>query len=264
MIEHHMSVFIHLIADYGESDPAFSEVVHRLIYEDRNVEVQTTEVPPFSTVATGFWIEQLAVHNPAFDDLCVYSNTAPRTEETTPERADRGGQLCYLELDTGVPVVAVDAGYNLSFVKDRIREFRAVELPSETGQFRSRDSFPKRVVEIANGDTSSLGDARATEDIPSKPEQTVCHVDGYGNIKTSMRASTFDPGCETVTVTINAEPREAAVREGVSDVAEGTLALIPGSAGGSDPYEELFFRGGSAAAAFDEPRPGDSIDIQPL
>ena len=74
-----MRPFIHLVADYGDADPAFSEVVHRLTYEDPSITVQTTAVPPFSTVATGFWIEQLGLHNPAFDDLLVYSNTAPRT-----------------------------------------------------------------------------------------------------------------------------------------------------------------------------------------
>ena len=146
-----MSPFVHLIADYGESDPAFSEVVHRLTYHERDIDVQTTEVPPFSTVATGFWIEQLGLHNSAFDDLLVYSNTAPRTEESTPARPDEGGRLCYLELDNGVPVVAVDAGYNLAFVRDHVREFRVIETDHSGGQFRSRDTFPEYVVDLATG-----------------------------------------------------------------------------------------------------------------
>ena len=128
-----MSTFVHLIADYGAGDPAFSEVVHRLTCEDPEVTVQPTEVEPLSTVATGFWIAQLGLHNPAFEDLVVYSNTAPRTEETTPDRAAEGGRLCYLELDNGVPVVAVEAGYNLSFVREHVREFRVVETPADPG-----------------------------------------------------------------------------------------------------------------------------------
>lgn len=256
-----MSAFVHLIADYGESDPAFSEVVHRLKYRDPDIDVQTAEVAPFSTVATGFWIEQLGLHNPAFDDLLVYSNTAPRTEASTPERADEGGQLCYLELDNGVPVVAVDAGYNLSFVRDSIQEFREVETPSTTGQFRSRDSFPKYVVEIATGNMESVGRDRPIQDIPSKPEMTVVHVDGYGNIKTSIRSSTFESDKDEVTININSETRDVAVRDAVSEVEEGNIALIPGSAGGEDPYEEILLRGGSAAMEFDHPRPGDAITI---
>ena len=255
-----MSTFVHLIADYGAGDPAFSEVAHRLRHEDPEITVQPTEVEPLSTVATGFWIAQLGLHNPVFEDLMVYSNTAPRTEETTPGRSDEGGQLCYLELDNGVPVVAVEAGYNLSFVRDHVREFRVVETPADAGQFRSRDVFPERVVALANGDRDSLGESLSTERIPPRPERTVCHVDGYGNVKTSVRWSEFDPA-EEVTVELNGVTRDVAVRDGASAVAEDSLGLIPGSAGGEDPYVALFLRGGSAAAAFDGPRPGDTFRV---
>lgn len=256
-----MGTFVHLIADYGASDPAFSEVIHRLKHEDPAISVQPTEVPPLSTVATGFWIAQLGLHNPAFDDLLVYSNTAPRTEETTPDRADEGGRLCYLELDNGVPVVAVDAGYNLSFVRDAVREFREVETPATNSQFRSRDVFPERVVEIARGDTGALGVERSTERIPPKPERAVCHVDGYGNIKTSMRSSAVDADGDEITIALNDTTRDVALRDAVSEVEEGTIAMIPGSAGGDDPYVEVLLRGGSAAAEFDSPRPGDTVTI---
>lgn len=256
-----MSTFVHLIADYGASDPAFSEVVHRLRYRDPDVTVQTTEVAPFSTVATGFWIEQLALHNPAFDDLLVYSNTAPRTEDTTPRRPDEGGQLCYLELENGVPVVAVDAGFNLSFVKDRVRVVREVKTPPGGGQFRSRDVFPERVVELANGNTDALGGTKSVGEIPAKPQMAVCHVDGYGNIKTSMRTSEFDPDGEAITVRIGDELATVSVRDAISEVEEGRLAMVPGSAGGEDPYQEILLRGGSAAEELGSPSPGDAITI---
>lgn len=257
-----MSTFVHLIADYGPSDPAFSEVVHRLTAADPTITVQSTEVQPFSTVATGFWIAQLGVHNPAFDDLLIYSNTAPRTKASTPERADTGGPLCYLELDTGVPVVAVDAGYNLSFIADRATTFRETELPADTGQFRSRDVFPRRVAEIASGNHSSLGAERPPDDVPAPPESVVCHVDGYGNVKTGIRQSAFSPGSESVVVELNGESRDVVVKDAVSDVPEGALATVPGSAGGGDPYQELFLRGGSAADAFGEPDPGDELTVR--
>lgn len=257
-----MSRFIHLIADYGHGDPAFSEVVHRLRAEDSGVTVQTTEVAPFSTIATGFWIEQLALHNPAFDDLLVYSNTAPRTETATPDQPDEGGPLCYLELDNGVPVIAVDAGYNLSFIKDRIQTGWTVAVPSDNGQFRSRDVFPHRVVELADGNLESLDEELDLREIPEKPAMTVCHVDGYGNIKTSIRASEFTPERESITIEINSVSREIVLRSGVSGIESGNIAMIPGSTGGEDPYYEVFLRGGSAAAAFRAPSSGDPIRIQ--
>lgn len=254
--------FVHLVADYGPADPAFSEVAHRLAARDPEVTVHPTAVPPFSTVATGFWIEQLACHNPAFEELIVYSNTAPRTEATTPGRADAGGELCYLELDTGVPVVAVDAGYNLSFVRDRIREFHTVETPATGSQFRSRDHFPERVLQLAAGNTDSLGERRSIEDVPPRPRSVVCHVDGYGNVKTSIRASELDAGDAAVTAELGGRNRSVDVAETVGDVDEGAVALVPGSAGGDDPYLELIERGGSAAAAFGHPTPGDELTVR--
>jgi len=255
-----MPPFVHLIADYGVGDPAFSEVVHRLIAEEPSIRVETTAVPPFSTVATGFWIEQLGVHNPPFDDLLIYSNTAPRTDEATPEGSALGGELCYLELDTGVPVVAVNAGTNLSFVKPYITEFRAIDTPAEGSQFRSRDFFPKRVAELATGDHRSLGEALPVKSVPDPPAQTVCYVDGYGNVKTSIRASSFDLGRRKLLVTINGVDRPVVVnQEAFAD--DETIMLVPGSAGGEDPYLELIERGGSAAAAFDEPTPGDRLRL---
>lgn len=255
-------MFIHLIADYGKSDPAFSEVVHRLKHELPDADVHPTAVPPLSTIATGFWIEQLGLHNPPFEDLLLYSNTAPRTAVTGPRRNNEGGALCYLELDNGVPVVAVDVGYNLSFVREHIREFREIAVPTAGSQFRSRDYFPTKVAELARGEMDALGPTRSVEDVPAKPRRKVCHVDGYGNIKTSIRASEFGPTGERVTVDLNSHSKEVTVKDNVFAVPEGSLAIAPGSTGGEDQYVELFLRGGSAAEEFDHPSPGTSITIQ--
>lgn len=256
-----MSPFIHLIADYGDADPAFSEVVHRLKHEDPSIEVRTTAVQPFSTVATGFWIEQLGVHNPAFDGLVLYSNTAPRAGESAPRRSNEGEKLCYLELDNGVPVVAIDGGYNLSFVREHVRRFHEIDAPTKGSQFRSRDYFPTRVAAIANGNVKSVGEERSIEDVPPKPESTVCHVDGYGNIKTSIRASEFDSKRGLLTIEIGSRSAEAVAREAVFEAEEGSLVMAPGSAGGDDPYVEIVKRGGSAAELFGQPSPGDTIDL---
>ncbi len=255
-----MAPFIHLIADYGAGDPAFSEVIHRLTAEDPSISVQPTAVPPLSTVATGFWIEQLGRHNPVFDGLMLYSNTAPRTDAATPAGAAPGGELTYLELGNGVPVLAVNAGYNLSFVKDAIRVRRSVETPSRGSQFRSRDFFPKVVAGIANGNREPVGPPDETP-IPDRPAEVVTHVDGYGNVKSSIRASEIDLDRASVDVRIGADDVSAVVTDDVFAVAEGTLAVAPGSAGGADPYFELSRRGGSAAAAVGDPTPGDAFLI---
>lgn len=257
-----MSAFIHLIADYGTGDPSFSEVIQRLKHEDPTIDVNKTAVAPFSTVATGFWIEQLGVHNPGFDELTIYSNTAPRADETGPRDSNAGEQLCYLELDSGTPVMAINGGYNLSFVKDNIVDFRTIDAPEQGSQFRSRDYFPTRVAEIANGNFDSIGDELSVEEIPGEPESTICHVDGYGNIKTSIRDSEFDPEGEQLTVEIDTHLMDAVHRDAVFEAEEGSLVIAPGSSGGEDPYLEIVHRGGSAAELFDQPSPGDTIDVR--
>lgn len=256
-----MSTFVHLIADYGTGDPAFSEVVHRLKYEDPSLEVHPTTVPPLSTVATGFWIEQLGVHNPPFDDLLVYSNTAPRTGDLGPRDANAGGALCYAQLESGLEVVAVDVGYNFSFVRDRIATLRRVDVAVSGSQFRSRDYFPEKVAEIADGDLSSVAERRRPDEIPEPPHQTVCHVDGYGNVKTSIRASEFDLDRDRVEVELGGQRHTVSVAGGVFAVEQGQLVLAPGSTGGDDSYLEIARRGGSAAASFGSPSPGDQLRL---
>lgn len=256
-----MSSFVHLIADYGTADPAFSEVIHRLKYEDPAIEVRPTSVPPLSTVATGFWIEQLGVHNPAFDELLIYSNTAPRSDDTSPRDANEGSELCYAELDSGIEVVAVDAGYNFAFVEDHMETFRGIDVPASGSQFRSRDYFPEKVIEIAHGDHTSVEGTKPRSAVPDRPERTVCHVDGYGNIKTSIRTSEFACDGDQIDVEIGSSAATVAVAETVFGVTEGELVLAPGSTGGEDSYLELFRRGGSAAAQFGQPEPGDRIRI---
>lgn len=257
----HMSTFIHLIADYGIGDPAFSEVVHRLKYEDSSLEIQPTTVPPLSTVATGFWIEQLGLHNPTFDELLIYSNTAPRTDDLEPRDENEGGELCYARLESDLEVIAVDAGYNLSFVKEQIATLRRIDVAVSGSQFRSRDYFPEKVAEIADGDLTSVAEKKRLDELPDRPPNTVCHVDGYGNIKTSIRTSEIDLEQDCIEIGLGGQRRTVSVASGVFGVEQGKLVLAPGSTGGDDNYLEIAQRGGSAANRFGDPSPGDQIQF---
>ena len=202
------------------------------------------------------------MHNLAFEGLTIYSNTAPWAEDSTPRQSNEGEGLCYLELDSGVPVLAIDGGCNLSFVRDHVREFRAVDAPREGSQFRSRGFFLARIAEIAAGNLDPLGEELSVESIPPKPKAAVCHVDGYGNLKTSIRDPEFDSEQERLTVEIDSRTRTALYRDAVFEVGEGNLVVAPGSAGGEDPYVETVQRGGSAARLFDEPSPGATIAVR--
>lgn len=251
--------FIHLIADYGIGDPAFSEVIHRLHALDPAITVQSTAVPSFSTVATGFWIAQHGLHGPAFDGLAIYANTAPRQHDAAALPDNQGEELEYVVLDTGVPVIAVNAGYCLSFVKDRIEEHRGITVPHRGSQFRSRDFYPEAVIAILDGEEEYLGEPVDATTIPDVPENCVAFVDGYGNIKTTIRQSAVSASGET-RITINGEAATATYAANTFEVPENELCFAPGSSGGDDPFMEIFYRGSSAAATFDNPEPGQTVE----
>lgn len=257
-----MEPFVHLIADYGEKDPAFSEVVHRLKSENRDLQVQTMSMPRFSTIATGFWIRQIGLENPKLENSAIYANTAPRKHDEETQVENCGRELVYAELENGVPVLAVNSGYSLSFVKDSIVELRKVDVPEKGSQFRSRDFFPEAVAAVVKGDESYLGEKIDKACIPERPENRVAFVDGYGNIKTSIRESETDlrPG-EKVKIEIGGEKRKAFYESGTFSVEEGELSFAPGSSGGEDPFMEVFLRGGSAAETFKNPETGQKLKV---
>jgi flagellin-like protein len=86
------------------------------------------------------------------------------------------------------------------------------------------------------------------------------HIDGYGNIKTTIRASTIDldPGTN-IEVRIGGRGHEATYTEAAFEVPEGRMAFAPGSTGGKDPFMELFLRGDSAARRFNDPAIGQTV-----
>lgn len=247
--------FVHLIADYGVGDPAFGEVIQKLKMLAPDLDVYPTSVPPFSTLNTGFWIAQYALHN-TFDGLAIYSNTAPRKDKKEAREKNEGEGLVYAKLKNGIVVVAVNAGYCMSFIKKDIVDFRKVNVANKGSQFRSRDFYPDAVVKILNNDPKILGEKLDVKSIPSVPAYLIASIDGYGNMKTSTRRSQvkFKEG-ERLKVRIDNETHVAYFADGNFSVTEGELAFAAGSSGGdSDPFIELFLRGGSAWELFNKPK----------
>lgn len=258
-------MLIHLIADYGTGDPAFAEVVQRLSTELPQAHIYPLSVPPFSTLATGFWVAQLGL-NQGPDERLIYHNCAPRKDDPEARTNNEGEGLTYALLANGVKVVGVNAGYTLSFIKDHARVLRTVNVSRGGSQFRSRDVFPQAVA-ISKGDEQLLGDPLPLSQIPEIPADRVAWVDGYGNIKTTIQRRTVLLAPESkVVIRIGDVVSDAVFSDGSFDVPEGTLAFSPGSAGwqGADGEEEiqwmeLFLRGGNAWERFGRPRIGQDI-----
>lgn len=255
---------LQLIADYGVGDPAFAEVTQRLTFLDRNIRVHEISVPAFSTVATGMWIAQFAEVN-AYTGLIIFSNTAPRIEASKKTHKIEGGHFCYTRLDNGVMILAVHVGYCFSFIKDEIKSLHLVNIPNEGSQFRSRDHYPDAVVGIATGAKKYVGAEVDLATIPDPPPNLIGFVDGYGNLKTTMRRSQsgLSPGTR-VKISVGGVSREGLVSDETYKVKDGEVSFAPGSTGGNDRFMEIWVRGASAWEAFGRPKVEEKFAIQKL
>lgn len=254
------SLQITVIADYGgdqhNPDSAFREVHnHFRRHDERNLIREITDCPvqAFSTLETGFWLGQLALHS-EYEDLILFSNTAPRGDIAWHGQREQPF-VCGL-LDNGIPFFAVNSGYNLSFVKDRIVGMWEVGVSNMGTQFRSRDQYPEAAMKILNGDLSMLGQVLDPEDIPNVPQNRIASIDGYRNLKTTIRKSEItDELLEfpILRVTINGVSNFVVNTlidgvEGKRRSRVGDLCMVVGSSGGKkDNFVEFIRYYGPAA-----------------
>lgn len=258
-----MRAFIQLVADYGVGDPAFGEVIQKLLSLDDELIVYPTSVPSFSTLATGFWIAQYATHAHS-EHFIIYSNTAPRKDVKQERKNNEGEKLTYAQLTNGTEIVAVNAGYCFSFVKNQLAQLKVINIPNHGSQFRSRDFYPTAVVEILKKSPNILGADLDVNNIPDLPANYLTFADGYGNLKTTITNSqiTFHPG-QKVKIHLNGVTRMGLYASGNFEVKEGELAFAPGSSGNPDnPFLEIFLRGGSAWRYFGKPAVESQIKFE--
>jgi hypothetical protein len=258
-------VLVHVVADYGPAgDLAFAEVAQRLVAALPSAMVVATPVGPFDTLAAGFVVAQLALaEGPR--ELVVFHNVAPRRDETDARRENEGERFTVGEVPGGALVVGPNAGHSLSFLPDGV-SLSYLEIPAAGSQFRSRDLLPAAVGRLAGGDRGVVGAPVPAELVPEAPGDVVAYTDGYGNLKTTLEAPPAANG-ERVLVRAGDAATTAIVSDGTFSVAEGELALAPGSSGWTLPgggerrFLELFLRGGSAAGRLGHPATGTRVVV---
>lgn len=263
--------FLHVITDYGTNDPAFGEVIMRLQAMTLDLEpmIFPTSVDFSDTTAAGFWIYQYAMGKATDQVLFIYSNVAPRKVQRKAMQNNSGEGLKYAKLTNGVEIVAVNSEYIFSFVKPFLQEFKDISVSNQGTQFRSRDNYPRIVEEIMHGNRASLGENLPLQSIPDVPSHRIAWIDGYGNIKTTIRRSavSIQPG-QKVKIEINGVIWTGHMSEGTFGVNHGELAFSAGSSGYDDPFMEIFLRRHivrdvSAQDVFNHPKCGDEIRITP-
>jgi S-adenosylmethionine hydrolase len=262
------SLHIEVIADYGgghTTDHAFSEVRNHFLRFDTKYKIRSiTEHPvdAFSTLETGFWIAQEGLHS-EHPDLVIFSNTAPRGDiQWYGER--RQAFVCGL-LDNGIPVFAVDAIYNLSFVKHRLLGLWEINVTNEGTQFRSRDQYPEATMDILNGNTDRIGKEISIKDILEVPSFMIASIDGYGNLKTTIKKEHLSSSLlqsPVLRVTINGIS-QLVLNTLVQSIKTktGDLCMVVGSSGGKKGgYIEFVRLQGQAADDYHLSGPRDDLD----
>ena len=261
-------MLVHIIADYGPAgDLAFAEVVQRLKCHLPDAEPVVTPVPAFATLAAGFCVAQLGL-NEAPAGTIIYHNVAPRRDVEEAREANAGERLAFARLPTGVRVIGVNAGHAFSFVRDAAAELRWAAVAAAGSQFRSRDLFPRAAAAIALGRPDALGDEIDPGAIPAAPDRAIAYIDGYGNLKTTLRAE-HQPYATGMVVRLRIGEREHEViaGDGTFAVRHGQMALAPGSSGWTSEegeetrWMEVFLRGGNAWEAFGRPRIGERVEV---
>ena len=264
--------FITIIADYGTGDLAFQEVKQRLrlIPQVAAAQVDQLSVPAFNTIATGFALGQLA--NKAGElgpRMIYYVNTAPRKDDLQSREKNAGERFVYARMHNGAQILAVNSGYSLSFVKANAEKLCVLKVSDRGSQFRSRDVFPEALKHLMAGNQDVFGE---DVDVPDMPECVVGFIDGYGNVKTTIRKSSigYKKGRQ-LQITINGETHTVIAGQGIFDIPDGAYVLAPGSSGWQtsqygedDHFMEIVRRGGSAARSFGYPAPGSAITIEEI
>lgn len=260
-----------VIADYGPlSDMAFAEVTQSIYNQlsGHDPRVKEYSVPPFDTMATGFFLAEAAINSHLGENHIFFVNTAPRHDDKSPRETAAGEKLVYMKLHNGVQIVAVNSGYSLSFVKEAAKETRVVNVENEGSQFRSRDFYPKVIGEIVRGDKSRL--TKKNPNIPDIPEDAVALVDGYGNIKTTIDPKKLKKHIgKYMIVEINGAKHFVKAGKSIFDVPDGLPCIAKGSSGWTLPsglrreFAEVVVRSGNAYLGFKKPKGGDKITLKP-
>lgn len=265
-----MTRFVHVICDYAPGDLAWAEVHSAMAAQmPADTNMHFTAVGSFDTIATGFLVAQLAMGPSELrpKETIVFANCAPRKDRQEARTNNAGEGLLLGYLEGGATVLAVNSGYSLSFIRERLKELWVVDVEEEGSQFRSRDFFPRALARLLAGDASLKVQALNPLDVVREyPEEVIGYIDSFGNLKTTIRTgdsiiASLKAG-DRIRVRIGTVVRTATVATGSFNVMEGDLAFAPGSSGHDRRFWEFFQRGGSAWQDFARPNVGSTILIE--
>ncbi|MFN7114447.1 MAG: hypothetical protein ACK4PK_08820 [Alphaproteobacteria bacterium] len=254
-------------------------------------------IPGMDTVTSGFKTAQLVLTSRLGFGHIFHTNCAPRKNIVSVKSS--GEKIVLGMTRSGVTLLAVNAGYTLAHFQAAAKSgdiaFFQTDVPHSGSQFRSRDFFPDAMAELAAHlalQTQNMGAAKIETllsegrmgdilaglsylreplnhaALPQIAQGTACYVDNFGNIKLNYHHSRLlsqHPAGTTLVLALGHSVSDAVVGNTGFSQGEGILAITAGSSGwalgggASEPFSEIFLRGGRAESHFSGFRPGDPV-----
>jgi hypothetical protein len=230
-----------------------------------------------STIHTGFLVSQVITTEERYGhplDSVIFQNTDPRLFSKEKLDKAKGSNPLIIKLKSGIYLCGPNAGYDFSFIKNKIEEVFIYQGSNEEGQFHSRDLYSR----IAAHLMEELEDEMEMEEtssnlIPEIDRYYVAHIDNFGNIKTTISKEKFKGKYQygdEVKIKIGQTENQAKFTDNLFGGTLGELVIYPGSSGPiDDPFLEISAwqhfdeaKPKTGQDFFDSPRPGMTIDLK--
>jgi hypothetical protein len=253
-----MSRLVQLVLDRAAGDLAAAEIVQRLHVVLDDALVQVTTVAPFDTLDAGFCVARLALSDGSAERIVVFDVTA---------RGAPDGSFCAGRTCDGVLLVGPDAGWAWSFAAAELEGLCHVDVHAGPDELRAA-GLVGAVTHLLARHPHAFCDALPRAGLPPLPQDVVAHVDGHGNVTTTIEEDPPAPPGTTVRVRAGDFTAPAVVAASTAAVAPDELALVPGCSGwrrrrgGYRRFAELRVRSGSAAERLGSPPSGTPVAVE--
>lgn len=238
-----------VIADWADDSLTCQEIrtaVQGYLREPTKIDISFVSSTP-STIHTGFLVRQVVETEERYGrplETVLFQNTDPRLSSNTSVARSKGADLLIIRLKSGLHILGPNAGYDFSFLREKIDVVFTYPGMNEGSQFRSRDLYSRVSAHLMEALQHEMELEEAHMSLISGiQEYYIGHIDNYGNIKTTIPESTlkekYSYGDE-IKITINDVTQTVKYVDNLFGGDVGQLVIYPGSSGDQhDPYVEI-------------------------
>lgn len=267
-----------IVADWVEDSLTCQEVgsaVSGFLKDSSHARITFVSSTP-STIHTSCVISQIVEVEERYGrplETVIFENTDPRIQTSTSVEKAKGAEFIIVRLKSGIYICGPNAGYNFTFIKNKIDEAYVYKGLDKGSQFRSRDLYARVSAHLMDTMEDEMEfEEISLNEIPEVQGHYVGHIDNYGNIKTTITVDDFKGKFEhgeMVEVSINETKKKVKYVSNLFGGTPGELVMYPGSSGTRDnPFLEISIwrhftekNPTTGVHEFNHPRPGTKIEI---